>query len=972
MNRKIHCPFAISVEGKMKKYCWQCGTPLDVKTGLCPKCDKEKFKKKRKRKCIRAIVFVILLIGIAIFGYVQKRGLPDFILNLKSADIEKDIPDTDISGLIYYASPDENVRTDDGVTYVDNEILVMLTSNEFEDDLETYLSIIGGKIVGNLEEVAEYQIQLEQSCSYNEIEKILAKLEEQDWVLYASANYVMKLDTEYIPNDKKWEKQWDEFPSGENWGMEAIDAPGAWDYKDQMGKVRIGIIDDMFDVNHEDLNFTELPWGNESVVESTKDKNGREWSSHGTHTSGTVAATFDNKKGVTGVSVNTELYGVSIYGIDENKTTAQAFNAALYYLIVKKECPVINISMACDKLTFEASRYVAYAEKMLEMSSKEIEEFLKCLIEKKYQFVICKAAGNQNDPNGGYRYFHKDADDNATEYAYYSYNDLLEYTKEEKPGNNTEFERYKDRVEIIKTDAGNVDAKYDILGAITDPEVEKRIIMVGAAENLGVQKEGFWGKKEHKGYKIADFSQCGKQVDILAPGVDICSTVKKGYASMEGTSMAAPHVTGVCGLIFSVYPDIKADKVKDIIKNSAEGSYGEEKYGLLNAKKAVEETIMLKNVETEKVEMPVSSSAAERDIVLVLDSSGSMEGTPIEETKKASEGFIDAILKEEANIGIVTYSESAIRSSEFLNAKGYLTGVVSDIEAYGGTNIESGLSEAYSMLSESNAKKKIIVLMSDGEPNYGKEGGELIAYADSLKDDGIIIYTLGFFESMGSEKSSAQILMEGIASDGCHYEVADADDLVFFFGDVADQINGQKYIYIRIACPVDVSVHYEGETLDSSEEAMCSRTDFGTLTFEEKEEENWENENPEDRIKVLRLKEGAEYDLKITGTGHGFMNYTIGFMDDEGNYDDLRHFENVKITKQTIIDTVAAPKEASVLKIDQDGDGRYDLKLKAERNGYGKEVKINYILYLAAGSGVLFVILAFIIMCKIRKKRKKN
>ena len=108
------------------------------------------------------------------------------------------------------------------------------------------------------------------------------------------------------------------------------------------------------------------------------------------------------------------------------------------------------------------------------------------------------------------------------------------------------------------------------------------------------------------------------------------------------------------------------------------------------------------------------------------------------------------------------------------------------------------------MLEKTGGKKKIIVLMSDGEPNNGLQGDDLIEYADSIKKEGIRIYTIGFFDSL-SDKSSAQYLMEHIASDGCHYEASGADQLVFFFEDMADQINGQKYIYVRIACPVDVS-----------------------------------------------------------------------------------------------------------------------------------------------------------------------
>lgn len=56
---------------------------------------------------------------------------------------------------------------------------------------------------------------------------------------------------------------------------------------------------------------------------------------------------------------------------------------------------------------------------------------------------------------------------------------------------------------------------------------------------------------------------------------------------------------------------------------------------------------------------------------------------------------------------------------------------------------------------------------------------------------------------------------------------------------------------------------------------------------------------------MLRLKEGTDYDIEINGTGRGKMDYTIGFMDETGEYSDLRKFENIAITSRTKIDTVA-------------------------------------------------------------------
>lgn len=88
---------------------------------------------------------------------------------------------------------------------------------------------------------------------------------------------------------------------------------------------------------------------------------------------------------------------------------------------------------------------------------------------------------------------------------------------------------------------------------------------------------------------IANFSQRNQQVEISAPGVDILSTFPgNAYSEMSGTSMAAPHVSGVAALIWNQYPGCSALQIRQALNASAEdlgttgwdSSYG---YGIVQA-----------------------------------------------------------------------------------------------------------------------------------------------------------------------------------------------------------------------------------------------------------------------------------------------------------------------------------------------------------------------------------------------------
>ncbi|KAB7704036.1 S8 family serine peptidase [Bacillus aerolatus] len=71
--------------------------------------------------------------------------------------------------------------------------------------------------------------------------------------------------------------------------------------------------------------------------------------------------------------------------------------------------------------------------------------------------------------------------------------------------------------------------------------------------------------------KRAPFSNYGDYIDIAAPGVYIASTFSNGqYASLSGTSMAAPHVSALAGLIRSLDPDMKSTEVVETMTQTTQ------------------------------------------------------------------------------------------------------------------------------------------------------------------------------------------------------------------------------------------------------------------------------------------------------------------------------------------------------------------------------------------------------------------
>lgn len=554
------------------------------------------------------VLFLGTILAFLIFSNLSSKPT-EAVQEVSAVNVEKDIPETDMGDLIYHEPAAENVVMQGGFGYVNNELLVTLDSSDSLSALKDYLRTIGGEVVGEIPVTADYQILLPAAHTQEELEQMIEQLKALPYVRRSSLNYAFELENDaisgssaYYPNDKKWD-DWSG-NSGNNWNMKAIDAPGAWVYRNQMQPVNVGVIEEIFDFYHEDLTFQEMPFGNVSAMGPYK-YNGLGWwtseQSHGTHVAGIIGADFDNEKGVCGVAPNAKLYGATY---KKGKTGQFYFSqkTALSYLVQIKRCRVLNLSYCLGEheLMYSASKGNQTAQQAFNDLNTDLAEFLGDLEERTgNSFLICKSANNDNDD----LFYKKDEEDikNGVEYFWHE-----QYKKD------SDYNKYKNRFKKDKWVSGGADAKWDIYSGIENPEVKDSIIVVGATAVSGMHS--YFGCK-HNGYQIAVYSDRGTRVDVLAPGgsntsagfsdEQVYSTVADGivgYGYNAGTSMATPHVAGVAAMIFGIDPTFTAKEVKDIIKSTATGSYGEEGYKMLNAKLAVEKAIELRDQKAKKEE----------------------------------------------------------------------------------------------------------------------------------------------------------------------------------------------------------------------------------------------------------------------------------------------------------------------------------------------------------------------------------
>ncbi|MBX3232315.1 MAG: VWA domain-containing protein [Labilithrix sp.] len=187
-------------------------------------------------------------------------------------------------------------------------------------------------------------------------------------------------------------------------------------------------------------------------------------------------------------------------------------------------------------------------------------------------------------------------------------------------------------------------------------------------------------------------------------------------------------------------------------------------------------------------------------MVLVLDRSGSMSGLPIEMAKAAAKATADTLSSDDL-IEVIAFDSAPTRVVRMTAAKhrARIQSDIARIQPGGGTEIFSALDAAYQSLTSTRARRKHVILLTDGQaPHNG-----IRDLAQAMAAENISVTSVG----LGSGIDEGLLRMISDAGGGRLYKVMDPQQLPRVFTRETEMVSRnaavEEYFQPRVVSPAD-------------------------------------------------------------------------------------------------------------------------------------------------------------------------
>ena len=207
---------------------------------------------------------------------------------------------------------------------------------------------------------------------------------------------------------------------------------------------------------------------------------------------------------------------------------------------------------------------------------------------------------------------------------------------------------------------------------------------------------------------------------------------------------------------------------------------------------------------------PLASSLEPVGIVLVIDTSGSMEGAPMEAAKAAAINFVNQKRPGDF-IALVTFADTVQTVAAFTNVAADLTSRIEALEPAGETAFNDGVIQAVNLFDEVQAQtlRRNIIVLSDGADTASVATTEDVLGAINNPSNPVRIFGVAL-ESPEFQPEAVQQVAE--AGDGLFLSTTDPAQLSSLYDQIQREINNLLVVRfnspVTSAGPVEFSVTY--------------------------------------------------------------------------------------------------------------------------------------------------------------------
>ncbi len=208
------------------------------------------------------------------------------------------------------------------------------------------VSLYGGHLEGQIPQIDVYMVRFPKGWPPADMIRALQRALHARFI--EPDTYITAFDT--VPNDPKYRDQWHH---------RKVQNPKAWDVTQGEPSVVVAIVDTGVDLQHQDLKDRLSPRSTWYDF-GDGDTNPQDTNGHGTHVAGIVAATGNNRVGVTGMGWRLTIMPVKVFPDNSDSTTTSKIAQGITHA-TDKGADIINLSLGGSSASNTLRDAVNYA-----------------------------------------------------------------------------------------------------------------------------------------------------------------------------------------------------------------------------------------------------------------------------------------------------------------------------------------------------------------------------------------------------------------------------------------------------------------------------------------------------------------------------------------------------------------------------------------------------------------------------------